>query len=158
MDFDMNIAELIHKGGVFFNVPGSTPEEVYKYVCKKINLPADVDAETLCNELCQRETLMSTAVGNGVALPHPRYPLLKDFEDQRIVVCYLEKPLLMNAPDAKLVYVMMILLTSTTQMHLKVLSQFAFLFQQPEFRKAMMDKPSEADLITLIKSTIAKSK
>lgn len=156
MDFDMNIAELIHRGGVFFNVPGSTPEEVYKYVSHNIELPEGVDPDVMYSELCQRETLMTTAVGNGVALPHPRYPLLKNFDDQKIVVCYLDEPLQMSSPDSKPIYVMMMLLTSTTQIHLKVLSQLAFLFQQADFRNEMLKKPGEADLIALINKTIAE--
>ena len=95
MDYDINLEELIHHGGVFYNVKGNTPEEIYKYMSTQIELPDDVDSEKLYSELCQRETLMSTAVGNGVALPHPRYPLLKNLGDQKIVVCYLEKPIIM---------------------------------------------------------------
>ncbi|NLM01123.1 MAG: PTS sugar transporter subunit IIA [Treponema sp.] len=157
MDFDMNIAELIQRGGVYFNVPGTTPEEVYKYVSHKISLPEGVDPDVLCAEICQRETLMSTAVGNGVALPHPRYPLLKCYDDQKIIVCYLDTPITMNAPDSKPVYVMMILLTSTTQSHLKILSQLAYLFQQSAFRAEMSNKPGEADLIKLIEKTVSET-
>jgi PTS system nitrogen regulatory IIA component len=158
MDYDINLEELIHRGGVFYNVKGNTPEEIYKYMSTQIELPDDVDSEKLYSELCQRETLMSTAVGNGVALPHPRYPLLKNLGDQKIVVCYLEKPIIMNAPDAKPVYVMIMLLTSTTQFHLKVLSQLAFLFQQADFKKEMTKKPGEKELIELIKKTVLQAK
>lgn len=158
MEFDINIAELIQRGGVLFNVPGSTPEEVYKYVSQNISLPEGVDPEVLRSELCQREILMSTAVGNGVALPHPRYPLLKNYDDQKIVVCYLDKPLVMNAPDSKPIYVMMMLLTSSTQIHLKVLSQLAFLFQQPNFKTKMAEKPGKDELITLIKESINETR
>ena len=97
---------------------------------------------------------MSTAVGNGIALPHPRYPLLKKLDEQRIIVCFLDNPLIMNAPDAKPVYVMLILLTSSSQVHLKVLSQLAFLFQKKEFRSILEKKPSEPELITAVKKNL----
>jgi mannitol/fructose-specific phosphotransferase system IIA component (Ntr-type) len=60
----------------------------------------------------------------------------------------------MNAPDAKPVYVMLILLTSSSQVHLKVLSQLAFLFQKKEFRSILEKKPGEPELITAVKKNL----
>jgi PTS system nitrogen regulatory IIA component len=97
---------------------------------------------------------MSTAVGNGISLPHSRYPILKNGEDQRIIVCYLKEPLQMNAPDGRLVSTMFILLTSSPQFHLKVLSQLAFLFQNKEFRKTLENKPQKAELLEAIKKVL----
>ncbi len=154
MEFDVNLGELIHRGGVYFNVKGKTPQEIYATISKAVQLPSGLDAETLRFELCQREELMSTAVGNGIALPHPRYPLLKKIEEQRIIVCFLDNPLIMNAPDVKPVYVMFILLTSSSQVHLKVLSQLAFLFQKKEFRTILEKKPGEPELITAVKNNL----
>ena len=154
MDVDVNLGELIHRGGVYFNVKGKTPQEIYHTISKAAHLPAELSSETLDNELCLREELMSTAVGNGIALPHPRYPLLKKLDEQRIIVCFLDNPLIMNAPDAKPVYVMLILLTSSSQVHLKVLSQLAFLFQKKEFRSILEKKPSEPELITAVKKNL----
>ncbi len=154
MDIEVNLGELIHRGGVFFNVKGKKPQDIYATVSKAVKLPEELKPDMLNNELCQREELMSTAVGNGIALPHPRYPLLKKFDEQRIIVCFLDNPLVMNAPDAKPVYVMFILLTSSSQVHLKVLSQLAFLFQKKEFRTLLEKKPSESELITAVKKNL----
>lgn len=154
MDYDINLAELIHRGGVYYDVSGSSPKEIYKNITSKITYPKGLTPEILYTELCQREELMSTGVGNGIALPHPRYPLLKNYEDQRIVVCYLKTPLTMSSPDSKPVSVMFILLTSSSQVHLKVLSQLAFLFQNSDFKKELESKPDESKLITAIKKVI----
>lgn len=154
MNSEINIIELIHKGGVFHNVKGSTAEEVYRNITNAISMPKGLDKDVLYEELCNREQLMTTAVGNGIALPHPRYPLLKKEDDQKIVVCFLEKPLIMSAPDSKPVYVMMLLLTNNSQAHLKILSQLAFLFQKSEVRNCLESSPVEAELLTTIKQFI----
>lgn len=117
-------------------------------------MPSEVTADQLYQELCQREELMSTAVGNGIAIPHPRYPLLTKEDEQRLIVCFLDKPLMMNPPDMRPVYVFFILLTSDTKTHLEILSQLAFLFQKPEFRLTLEKKPTEADLISAIKKAL----
>lgn len=153
----MSIETLIKNGGVFFNVKGERPELVFKNILEKIDLPESFDKTKLYDELCQREELMSTAVGNGIAIPHPRYPLLTDTKDQKLVVCFLDKPVMMNPPDMRPVYVFFILLTSNTKTHLKILSQLAFLFQKPEFRHLLEQKPTEETLLDAIKSAMIVS-
>ena len=124
MENETTLAELIHRGGIFKNVEGSSPEEIYDNFSKMIDLPYGMTSEQLYNALCTREKVLSTAVGNGIALPHARAPIVKEEQDQRICVLYLKNSLDMNAPDEKLVNVMFVLLTHNTQIHLKVLIRF----------------------------------
>ena len=90
---------------------------------------------------------MSTAVGYGIALPHCRGTILKDNNDQQISVCYLKDPIDMNAPDARHVFVMFVLLTSNSQTHLQVLSQLASLFKNSEFRQLLENRAGMDELI-----------
>lgn len=150
---DVNeLCTFIKRGGIFINVKGDKPEDIYRNVVKEISLPSGLEADKLLTELCQREELISTAVGNGIAIPHPRFPLLKKDKEQRIYICFLDKPIMMNPPDAKPVYVMFILLTSSTTSHLKLLSQLAFLFMKPDFREILERKPSLEELISAIEN------
>ncbi len=146
-----DIAELIHRGGIFMDVEGTTPEEIYKNVTKMIKLPEEMTEEQVYNALCAREKVLSTAVGNGIALPHARSPIMKEEEDQRICVVYLKNHIDMKAPDERLVYVMFILLTQNSQVHLQVLSGLAGLFRSLRFRKALESKVGEVELLSLIR-------
>ena len=147
----VNIAELIHKGGVFSEIAGSNPEDVYKFVTEKITLPEGITSEIVYNSLCSREKIMSTAVGNGIALPHARLPLLKDEGEQRICVVYLKNPLDMNAPDERHVNVMFIILSATQQTHLEVLSALVKLFQKTSFKRLLDNHANEAELLNSIR-------
>lgn len=147
----VDIAELIHRGGVFKDVEGTTPEEIYDTVSKMIDLPDGMTANQVYNALCTREKVLSTAVGNGIALPHARSPIMKDEKDQRICVVYLKNPIDMKAPDERNVFVMFVLLTYKPEVHLKVLSNLAGLFRQVSFRKALENKASEAELMDLVR-------
>ncbi len=155
MDLDLNenvdLAALIHRGGVFFDVEGNTPEEIYKKISEMIQIPDGLSAEQIYNALCAREKVLSTAVGNGIALPHARASIVKDEADQKICVVYLKKPIDMQAPDEREVYVMFVLLTQNSQAHLKVLTELAGLFRNLRFRKALETHASEAEILSLIR-------
>ncbi len=151
MEDEVDIAQLIHRGGIFRNVEGSNPKEVYAKISKMIDLPDGMTSDQVYNALCAREDVLSTAVGNGIALPHARAPIMKNEKDQRICVVYLKEPIDMKAPDERTVFVMFILLTHNSQIHLKILSTLAGLFRSAQFRKALEDNADEATLSSLIK-------
>lgn len=151
MDNLMNIAELIKKGGILSNIEGRTPQEIYEKISKLIELPSEMTSERLYNSLCTREEILTTAVGNGIALPHARAPIVKDENEQKICIVYLKTPIDMNAPDERRVYVMFVLLTANTQVHLKVLSSLAGLFRSLEFRKALENHANIDELTAVIK-------
>ena len=150
-EVEVDLAQLTHRGGVFKNVEGNTPQEIYAKVCKMIDLPAGMTSETVYNALCDREAVLSTAVGNGIALPHARAPIMRDASEQRICVVYLKNPIDMKAPDEREVFVMFVLLAHNSQIHLKVLSSLAALFRDPKFKKALELRSDEATLASIIK-------
>lgn len=154
MENEVDISKLIHNGGIFNDVEGSTPQEIYQKIANLIDLPDGISSEQVYNALCAREQVLSTAVGNGIALPHARTPIMKEDGDQRICVVYLKEPINMNAPDERPVSTMFILLTSNSQYHLKVLSSLAGLFRNARFRQALEDHAGEAVLTTLIKDLV----
>jgi len=151
MENEVDVAKLIHRGGIYIDVEGSSPKEIYDNIAKRIDLPEGLTAEQVAGALNARESILSTAVGNGIALPHARTPLMKEEEDQRIVVVYLKDPIEMKAPDERPVSTMFILLTHNSQVHLKVLSTLAGLFRSLRFRRALEEHAGEAELSALIK-------
>ena len=151
LDDGVDLPALIHRGGVYFDVEGSTPEEIYEKISNMIELPDGLSNEQVYNALCAREKVLSTAVGNGIALPHARASIIKDLEEQKICVVYLKQPIDMQAPDEREVYVMFVLLTQNSQVHLKVLTELAGLFRNLRFRKALESHAGEAELLSLIR-------
>ncbi len=144
---DMKVADLLKNGVVLFDVEGKDTSAIYEKVSNEISLPDGVTKEGVYAALCDRERVMSTAVGYGIALPHCRGTILKDNNDQQISVCYLKDPIDMNAPDARHVFVMFVLLTSNSQTHLQVLSQLASLFKNSEFRQLLENRAGMDELI-----------
>jgi PTS system nitrogen regulatory IIA component len=146
-----SLCEMIRKGGVITSVSGETLESLYADVVHKIAVPAGVSTEVLLSEMLEREKILSTAVGHGVAIPHPRKQLVADESDQRVCICFLEKPFDMHAPDKHAVSVLFVLLTSVAGSHLEILSAIASLLQKSEFKKILDTKPDEETLIGAVK-------
>ena len=74
----VNLAELIHKGGVFNGLEGSSPEEIYKRIMEMMEIPAGLSSAFVCSALCYRGKILSNAVGNVLALPPFSIPLVQD--------------------------------------------------------------------------------
>ena len=151
MGAEIDLGELIHRGGVYDNIEGNTPEEIYDKISRIMSLPDDVMPETVYKALCAREQVLSTAVGNGLALPHARAPIMKSEDEQRICVVYLKNPIDMKAPDDRKVSVMFVLLTFNSQSHLKILSCLVTLFRKPQFRRLLEKKAGEAELLAAVR-------
>ncbi len=150
MSIDVDIAQLLNRGGLYKNIAGSTTEELFDSVSKTISLPKELDPKKFFEALCLREKISTTAVGNGIAIPHSRIPILKDNDEQRISICYLKEPVDMGAADKRKVFVMLVVLTSNMQTHMKVISKIAELLKNSEIRKALEAHVELEDLLRLI--------
>jgi len=146
-----DIIPLIRQGGVYYNVSGETVDAIFSDVASQVILPASVDRKNFCSGLCERERLMTTAIGNGIAIPHPRTPLVQNEGDERVYVCFLDKPFDFGAMDGKPVFILFVILSSGSSSHLKVLSRLSWLFQKDAFREALRKKPDTEELISVIK-------
>lgn len=145
------LSNLITSGGVFTEVKGSTVKEVYENFTQKINLPDGLYAEVLNKELIERENVLSTAVGNGIAIPHPRTQLIHNPSDERIAVCFSREGIDMHSPDSTNVFAFFVLLTYSSQSHLSILSTLAALVQKREFVNLLRTRPDKPALLDAIK-------
>ncbi len=130
---EIRLWEAMKRGGVLYAVPGDNVEAVLKAAVTSISLPETVDRQALLDRLLQREALASTGIGNGVAFPHPRYPLDDFSPGAMVVACFLEKEVDFKAVDGLPVFVLFIILSPDTKTHLKLLSRLSFCLRKDSF-------------------------
>jgi nitrogen PTS system EIIA component len=140
----------IHKGGVRYNVPGNTKEDLIRASMKLIAADLNVDAEGISDMLLDREALQPTALNNGIAIPHTRDFLLKVPFDV-VAVVFPEKPIAYGALDGKPVHTLFFLFASDDKRHLHLLAKIAHLSSQPETLEMLKNKPSKDLLLEYIK-------
>jgi len=141
----------IHKGGVLYDIPGNTKEEVIRMAMKSIAVNLNLDAEVISELLLDREKLQSTGLGHGIGLPHTRDYLLNTHQDV-VVVAFPEKPLAYESIDKKPVHTLFFLFACDDKRHLHLLAKIAHLSSMPETIALLQSKPSKEALLEYIKN------
>jgi PTS system nitrogen regulatory IIA component len=148
-----NLASLVERGGVYHNVPGTTPKDLLAVVINCLPpLPA-LDISALYREILEREALVSTGIGQGIALPHPRNPMIQKDDEAFVAVIFPAQPLDWNAPDGIKVHTVFLIASSSTKQHLNTLSKINFLCQQEEFYALIQARASEDVIVAAIQKT-----
>jgi len=146
----VSLAALIDRGGVYYNIGGAGPAEILREATSAMALPKGVDREALLTAVLERESLMPTAIGNGVAIPHPRNPIISDRSQQRVAVLFLKSPANYNALDRKPVSALFYILSADARSHLAILASVSYLCQRKEFLKLMESRPSKEELVAFV--------
>ena len=120
-------------GGVFHDVGGTDKPSVLRAIVNLLRLPDGVDCEMLYRMLMAREALASTAVGDGIAIPHVRNPIVMHIPQPLVTLCFLATPVEFDAVDGKPVHTLFTIVSPTVKVHLHLLSRLAFTLRQPEF-------------------------
>ncbi|HET7838608.1 MAG TPA: PTS sugar transporter subunit IIA [Rectinemataceae bacterium] len=150
MPSSVSLAELIERGGVYYNIGGATPMDALREGVRGLVLPKGIDAEALLTAVLEREALMPTAIGNGVAIPHPRSPIVSKAELQRVAVLFLKTPIPYNALDRKPVSVLFLILSADAKTHLAVLAAISHLCQRRDFQELLAERPLREELTAFI--------
>jgi len=138
----LSLAETIRKGGIHYRVEGSDKKTLLRSVINLMNLPDDVDKESLLNAMFVREELGSTGFGDGIAIPHARYPIVTHISNVIVSICFSEKPIDFAAIDGKPVHCLFTLISPTVRSHLKMLSKIAFVLKDELVKDAIVKQAS----------------
>jgi PTS system nitrogen regulatory IIA component len=141
------ISAALAAGGIHYDVGGTDRDAVLRAVVERLNLPDDYDRELLLELLVARESHGSTAVGDGIAIPHPRTPIVAPIDQPSITLCFLKDPVPYAAADGKPVNVIFILLAPNVRAHLQLLARLACTLRDERFRKAVTGKGPREEIL-----------
>jgi len=141
------IYDAIKIGGIFYDMPGDNKEEVIKAIVDVLPLPPKANKELLVSMFIAREKLSSTAVGDGIALPHVRNPVVLSIDQPSITLSFLKNSIDFNAQDHKPVHIIFTLLTPSVKVHMAILSRLAFCLQNPRLQECLQSKASSEQIL-----------
>ena len=114
-----------------------------------------VDRESLAKVLLERERLASTAIGEGVAIPHGKLDAVG-----KLVACVGRAPggVDFDSMDGRPTHLFFVLVApeNSTGVHLKALARISRLFKDPEFRTRLMQAKDAAEIYKVISDEDAK--
>jgi nitrogen PTS system EIIA component len=151
------LAQLLRTGGIHRDVPGTDRTGVLREVVARLPLPPDADREFLLAVLEAREAMGSTGVGDGIAIPHVRNPILSPTAEPFVTLCLLRTAVEFDAVDGLPVHSLFTVVSPSVPTHLRVLAQLGFVLRDPELR-AMLGRRSEApEILARIESLAGRT-
>jgi len=147
----MRLLDIVSPGAVVDDLRAGTKEGVLRELSEVIALcvPA-LSAETLTSVLMDRESLGSTGIGEGAAIPHGKLPgidrLVAVFGRSRAGVPF-------QSLDGKPAHLFFLIVApeQSAGAHLKALARISRLLKNERFRTALMDARDADDLRRVLK-------
>lgn len=142
-----DLTTCVRAGGVHYHVGGNSVEDSLGESTFRLALPDLVDREFLHQVLLAREDLGSTGVGEGLAVPHVRAPLVLHIDQPHVGICFLDQPIDWGSVDKKPVDTLFVLLSPGIRAHLHLLSRISFSLRDPTLRSLLSSRANESEIL-----------
>ena len=149
-ELQFSLFRAMHHGVVLKHAVAQTKGELIHCCMREMASRFDLDADVLTDLFMDREHMMSTGLGYGIAVPHTRDFLLHTHFDV-VSVVYPQEPLDYGSLDGEPVHTCFFLFASDDRRHLNLLSKIAHLSHTPAARHFLQQQPSKEDLLEYIK-------
>jgi PTS system nitrogen regulatory IIA component len=143
----VRLADALAGGGVHHGVRGDDRASVLRAVVECLPVPDEQDRRLLVQVLLAREALGSTAVGEGIAIPHVRSPLVFPGTSGLMALCFLETPVAFGASDGSPIHTIFALLSPTIRGHLQLLSRLSLALHDRGFKAAVLRRASGEEIV-----------
>jgi PTS system nitrogen regulatory IIA component len=143
------IANLLPPTNIVVDLEVGSKKRVFEQAGLLFENNQGIGRSDVFDSLFTREKLGSTALGQGIAIPHGR---IRGMREARGAFLKLKTPIPFDAPDARPVHLIFVLLVPerATDLHLQILSELAQMFCDKELRKKLSETRDPAVIHKLI--------
>lgn len=145
----LSLADALRAGGVHHRIEGSDLATILRNIVELLPLEDGADRDLLLQVLIARPTLGVTAVGEGIAIPHVRTPIILAPTGAVLALSFLTTPLDFHAPDGQPIDTFFLLICPTIHAHLAMLAKLAFGLKDPTFRAAVRRQASAEEIVRI---------
>ncbi|TMB57322.1 MAG: PTS sugar transporter subunit IIA [Deltaproteobacteria bacterium] len=148
----MKITDILQETSVVGTLVGRSKADVIEELAGVLARDhGEIDRQRLIQALEDRERLNSTALGDGVAIPHGKLPGLK-----RVLAAFGRSlaGVDFQSLDGKPTHLFFLLVApeDSAGAHLKALARISRLLKEETFRRRLMEAPSARDLFETIRT------
>lgn len=151
------LSSLLMTGGIHHEVAGETKSAVLRQIVTLLPLPPEVDREFLVTVLEAREAMGSTGIGDGIAIPHVRNPILLHVPAPFVTLCLLHHPVEFDAVDGKPVHALFSVISPTVPAHLRILAQLAVVLRDGGLRQDLSSRAAADRVLSRIRALEARA-
>ncbi len=144
-----SLLPLLDEKSVFYNCDFNETQYIEQMTHLAL-FDVSVDKDVVIQLLKSREQLMSTAIGNGISLPHPRIPLVIGRDKPLVHFFFPKNPLNLNSLDGKPVHTLILIISQTIKQHLSLLAHVSFLLSKKEIQQALEARLPYPELMSII--------
>jgi PTS system nitrogen regulatory IIA component len=141
------LAEALEVGGVHYGLQDSNKERALRALVQILPLPDGVDRELLLRLFLAREASASTAIGDGIAIPHVRNPIVLHVARPTVTLAFLSQPVDFGALDGKPVHVLFSIISPTNRSHLQLLSRLSFALHDDKLRETLARRAPREEIL-----------
>src|SRR5438445_8406255 len=105
-----SLSEALEVGGIHYQLQDTDKHRALRALVQVLPLPDSVDRELLLRLFLAREASASTAIGDGIAIPHVRNPIVLQVARPAVTLAFLPQPIDFGALDGKPVQVLFTLI------------------------------------------------
>ena len=141
------MSQLLHAGGIASDIDARDKREVLRRLVGELPLPPEQDRATLLSVLEAREAMGSTGIGDGIAIPHVRNPIVLHIDQPFVTLGLLRHPVDFNSLDGLPVHALFIVVSPTVPVHLRILATLGFLLRDSTLREMLRHRAPAQDII-----------
>jgi PTS system nitrogen regulatory IIA component len=130
------LAELLLPKDILLDVCIPGKSELLDKIGRHMEWVHGIPATSVIRSLEHRERIGSTALGQGIAIPHAR---IRELDRIQLAYLRLKLPIPFDAPDGKPISDVLVILVprSATEEHLRILAETSQMFSDPRFREQL---------------------
>lgn len=140
-DEPIRLTAALELGGIHDDLPGTTPRDALAALVEALPLPDSVDRAYLLEMILARESLCPTGIGEGLAIPHPRNPIVLHVDAPLLAIGFLRNPIVgFSAVDRMPVKTLLMIVAPTIRLHLQLLARLNTFLHEPEILGCLKGK------------------
>jgi len=145
------LSRLTGEACIKLNLQSTTRDEVLCELAEVAQKAGIIDPDkNLFEELKDREEMLSTALGNGIAIPHPRHPSSDLFKKSNVIIARSKQGVDFHAPDNKKVHLFFMTCAPNIVAHLKLLAKITKLFRTKNIFQNFMSATSKPSVFRIL--------
>ena len=145
----VKISEILSTQSILLNSELDSKDEILKRIVELACLSENIEnPEAVYNSVLERESIMSTGIGNNIAIPHTKSSGIKELTAALIS---FEKPVNFDSLDGKKISVAFLILSNDEElgMHIKILSKISRILHNRSFFDELLTLNNNTEVIEL---------